>query len=124
MIRLMTGIVVLGGFMGSLAQDSSSSVGLLSRRYRDGERLSYLMKGHNNDRTHQVRLTAVVKRRADGQFVEEYAWSDLVVDGVPEPLTPASREFRQAVTLAGGSPFALPDLSRVQPGLIGPVTTC
>ena len=45
-----------------------------------------------------------------------------MVDGVPQALTPASREFRQAVTLAGGSPFTLPDLSRVQPGLIGPVT--
>jgi hypothetical protein len=121
MIRLMTGIVVLGGFMG-LAQDSSSSAGLLRRRYRDGERLIYLMKGRNNDRTYQVRLTAVVKRRADRQFVEEYGWSDLVVDAIPEPLTPASREFRQAVTLAGGSPFTVPDLSRVQPGLIGPIT--
>lgn len=122
MIRLMIGIVVLSACMGSLAQDSSSSAGLLSRRYRDGERLSYLMKGRNNDRTYQVRLTAVVKRRADGQFVEEYGWSDLIVDGVAQPLTPASREFRPAVTLAGGSPFTLPDLSRVQPGLIGPVT--
>jgi len=122
MIRLMIGTVVLGAFMGSLPQNSSSSAGLLNRRYRDGERLSYLMKGRNNDRAYQVRLTAVVKRRADGQFVEEYAWSDLVADGVPQPLTAASREFRQAVTLAGGSPFTMPDLSRVQPGLIGPVT--
>ncbi len=122
MIRLIIGIVVLSASMSSLAQDSSSSAGLLSRRYRDGERLSYLMKGRNNDRTYQVRLTAVVKRRADGQFVEEYGWSDLMVGGVPQPLTPDSREFRQAVTLAGGSPFTLPDLSRVQPGLVGPVT--
>ena len=120
MIRPMISIVVLSALMGS--HDSSSSEGLLSRRYRDGERLSYLMKGRNNDRTYEVRLTAVVKKRANGQFVEEYAWSDLVVDGVPQPLTPASRDFRQAVTLAGGLPFTFPDLSRVQPGLIGPVT--
>src|SRR2546427_8674899 len=105
MIRLMIGIVVLSFFMGSPAQDSSSSARLLSRRYRDGERLRYLMKGRNNDWTYQVRLTAVVRRRADGQFVEEYGWSDFVVDGVQQPLTPASREFRQAVTLTGGSPF-------------------
>ncbi len=122
MIRLMVGIVVLSVFMDSPAQDSSSSVGLLSRRYQDGQRLSYLMKARNNDLTYEARLTAAVRKRADGQFIEEYAWSDLVVDGVPQPLTPASREFRQAVTLAGGSPFTMPDLSRVQPGLIGPVT--
>ncbi|HSB13659.1 MAG TPA: hypothetical protein VLE22_04320 [Bryobacteraceae bacterium] len=120
MIRLMISIVVLGALMGS--QDSSPAEGLLSRRYRDGERLNYLMKGRNNGRTYEVRLTAVVKKGTDGQFVEEYAWSDLVVDGVPQLLTPASREFRQAVTLAGGSPFTMPDLSKVQPGLIGPVT--
>jgi hypothetical protein len=88
----------------------------------DGERLHYLMKGRNNDRTYQVRLTAVVKSRADGHFVEEYEWSDLVVDGIGQPLTPASREFRQEVTLAGTAPFKFPDLSKVQPGLIGPVT--
>src|SRR5215467_6719382 len=122
-IRLMLSSVVLSAFMSSLAQDSSSSAGLLSRRYRDGERLSYLMKGRNNDHTYQIRLTAVIKRRADGQFVEEYAWSEFAVDGVPEALTPASREFRQAVTLAGGAPFIMmPDLSKVQLGLIGPVT--
>jgi hypothetical protein len=121
MIRLLIGIVVLGGFMGSLAQDSSSA-GLLSRRYRVGERLNYLMKGRNNNHTYQVRLTAGVTERADGQFVEEYGWTDLVVDGVPQPLTPASREFRQVVTLSGGSPYKFPDLSRVQPSLIGPVT--
>jgi len=119
-LRLLTGIVALGGFIGSLAQDSSSA-GLLSRRYRDGERLIYLMKGRNNDQTYEVRLTAAVTRRADGQFIEEYRWSDLVVDGVSQPLTTASQEFRQVVTLAGGSPFTFPDLSKLQPGLIGPV---
>jgi hypothetical protein len=122
MIRLMIGSVVLSAFMGSLAQDFLLPAELLSRRYRDGERLSYLMKGRNNDWTYEVRLTAIIKRRADGQFFEEYGWSDFVSDGAPQPLTAASREFRQAVTLAGGSPFRFPDLSRVQPGLIGPVT--
>ena len=122
MIRLMIGIAVLSAAMDSPAQDSSAPARLLSRRYRDGERLSYLMKGRNNDWTYQVRLTAVVKWRPDGQFVEEYAWADFISNGVPEPLTPASREFRQTVTLAGGLPFTFPDLSKVQPALIGPVT--
>jgi hypothetical protein len=122
LFRLIVGMVVLSAFMDSLAQVSSPSAGLLNRRYRDGERLSYLMKGRNNDHTYQVRLTAVVKKRADGKFVEEYGWSDLMADGVPQPLTAASQEFRQAVTLAEGSPFTMPDLSRVQTGLIGPVT--
>jgi hypothetical protein len=92
------------------------------RRYKDGDRLSYVMKGRHNDRPFEVRLTAVVKKGADGRFVEEYAWSDLTWGGEAQPLTPSSRDFRRAVTLAGGEPFTFPDLSRVQPGLIGPVT--
>ena len=121
--RLMTGIALFSAFAGSSpAQNASMQAGLLSRRYVDGERLNYLMKGRNNNWNYQVRLTAVVKSRAEGQFFEEYAWSELVVDGLVQPLTPASREFRQEVTLSGASPFKFPDLSKVQPGLIGPVT--
>jgi hypothetical protein len=122
MIRSILGIVVLVRFTGALQQDFSSSPPLLLRRYQDGEQLSYLMKGRNNDSKYEVRLTSVVKRGANGQFVEEYTWSDLAANGAPQPLTAASREFRQSVTLAGGPPFTFPDLARVQPGLIGPIT--
>jgi hypothetical protein len=122
MIRSLIGIAVLLGFTGPLPQDLSSRAPLLRRRYQEGEQLNYWMKGRNNDSTYEVRLTSVVKRGSDGQFVEEYAWSDLAADGVAQSLTATSREFRQSVTLAGGSPFTFPDLSRVHPGLIGPIT--
>ena len=116
------GVVVLSGFLGGVAQEWPAPAGVLSRRYKEGERLSYVMNGRNNDRPFEVRLTAVVTKGADGRFVEEYAWSDLAWGGESQPLTPSSRDFRQAVTLAGGEPFTFPNLSRVQPGLIGPVT--
>jgi hypothetical protein len=122
MMRSAIVVMMLTGLAASLAQESTAPAALLSRRYRDGERLTYLMKGRNNDRAYEVRLTAVVKKGADGRFVEEYAWSDLAWGGAPQPLTPASRDFRQTVTLSGETPFVFPDLSRVQPGLIGPVT--
>lgn len=122
MMRAAMVLAVLGGFAGSVAQESPASGGALSRRYTDGERLSYLMKGRNNDRPFEARLTAVVKKDAGGRFVEEYAWSDLAWGGEAQPLTPSSRDFRVAVSLEGGEPFTFPDLSRVQPGLIGPVT--
>jgi hypothetical protein len=122
MTRAAIGVLVLSGFVGQAVQEPPSPAGVLSRRYKDGERLNYLMTGHNNGRTFEVRLTAVVKKGTDGRFVEEYAWSDLAWGGAAQPLTPSSLAFRQAVTLAGGQPFTFPDLSRVQPGLIGPVT--
>lgn len=96
--------------------------GLLVRRYQEDENFGYLMTARTNDSAYEVRLTAIVSRDAAGRFVEEYAWSDLVIDGIPRQLTPASRQFRQAVTLNGDAPFVFPDLSRLQPGLIGPVT--
>lgn len=122
MIRLMVGLAILSALSNSTAQDSSPSTGLLNRRYVDGERSNYLMKGSNDGRTYEIRLTAIVKKGIDGRFFEEYGWSGLIVDGAPQPLTPASREFRQAVTLAGGLPFTFPDLSKVQPAMIGPIT--
>jgi hypothetical protein len=121
MMRTSAG-ALLAIVMAGLAQEAPSSGGALTRRYRDGEQLTYLMKGRNNDRPYEVRLTAHVKKGGDGQFVEEFAWSDLSWGGTPQPLTPASRDFRQAFTLTGSTPFTFPDLSRVQPGLIGPVT--
>ena len=105
----------------STAQEPASDR-LLVRRYQAGDRFGYLMTARNNDGAYQVKLTATVSRDAADRFVEEYAWSDLVIDGIPRQLTPASREFRQAVTLNGDTPFVFPDLSPLQPGLIGPVT--
>ena len=64
----------------------------------------------------------MVKRDAEGRFVEELAWSDLQSGGTAQPLTDASRDFRQIATLSGDVPFTMPNLSRIQPGLIGPVT--
>lgn len=77
------------------------------------------MKGQNDGSTYEVRLTAAVNKNADGRFFEEYAFSDLIVNGKPRPLSPA---FRVAITLEGGGPpFVPPDLSKA-PNLIGPVT--
>ena len=105
----------------STAQEPGSDR-LLVRRYQEGNRFGYHMTARTNDSAYEVGLTATVMRDAAGRFVEEYAWSDLVIDGVARPLTPTSRQFRQAVALSGGAPFVFPDLSRLQPSLIGPVT--
>ena len=94
---------------------------LLSRRYVEGDRLRYLMKAQNDGSTYEVQISATTMKAADGRFVEELAWSDLVVNGAPRPLAEASQAFRAAVTLDGGAPFTMPDLSKAL-GIIGPVT--
>jgi len=94
---------------------------LLARRYVEGNRLRYRITGNENGTTYQVTIVATTTKRTDGRFVEEIAWSDMVVNGAPRALTPTSQAFRVAVTLEGGAPFDWPDLSKA-PGIIGPVT--
>jgi len=103
------------------AGDAQQGERLLSRRYVDGERVRYLMKAENDGSTYEVRITATTRKTSDGRFVEEFAWSDMVANGAPRALAEASQAFRLVVTLEGGAPFEMPDLSKA-PGLIGPVT--
>jgi len=102
------------------AQEAQQPNELFRRRYVEGQRLQYVMKAENNGNKYQVRFTATTKRRSDSQFVEEFAWSGLEANGSPRPLSPAAEAFRLEVTLGGGQPFVIPDLSKT-PGIVGPV---
>jgi hypothetical protein len=98
----------------------------LERHYVDGETITYRMTGvnHGHERTirYEARAEGAVKKAPSGVFLEEFAWKNLHVNGQPFALSPASQEFRESVSLAPGFPFAIPDLSKVQPILIGPIT--
>ena len=113
-------LAVAIGFLSLAGQDTQPGR-LLSRRYVDGERLEYLMKAQNNGSRYEVRVTATTRKTTDGRFVDELAWSDMVVNGSPRALPESSRALRLVVTLEGGTPFEMPDLSKA-PGLIGPIT--
>jgi len=95
------------------------------RQYREGEKLSYHMTGTNRDRartiTYEAQANGVVKKNADGQYVEEYAWSGLVRNGASAELDPAAANFRQILSLEPNYALSVPDLSHVIP-LIGPIT--
>jgi hypothetical protein len=94
---------------------------LLTRRYTEGSRLRYRMSGRETGTPYEVTIIATTRRKGDGRFVEEFAWSDMVVNGTPRVLAPSSQAFRVAVTLEGGAPFEAIDLARA-PGLVGPIT--
>ena len=93
----------------------------LVRRYTEGETLRYLMKGLNRGRHYEVVASGVVRKDADARFLEEYTWSDLVVDGAGVQLSPASASFRQRVSLDPDHVPSMPSLASVDRGLIGPV---
>ena len=98
----------------------------LARSYRVDELVAYRMQGINEDHTRTVRYAARadgrVKQDASGTFLEEFSWTDLTRDGNAVTLSPASRQFRQDLSLSPAYPLSVPDLSKVQPVLIGPIT--
>jgi hypothetical protein len=99
---------------------------VLERHYQEGEKLAYKMIGVNQGHQRTVRYEAhaegAVKKSPAGAFYEELAWSGLQVNGQPFSLSPASTEFRESLSLTPSFPFVMPDLSKVQPILIGPIT--
>jgi hypothetical protein len=103
-------------------QAAPPSPGLLARRYQEGEKLSYHMKAVNEKWHYEIQADGVVKRDPSGKYFEEYAWSHMVSDGTPITLSPASSNFRQAVTLSPEAPPSFPNLGKVDTKMIGPIT--
>jgi hypothetical protein len=97
---------------------------LLTRRYQEGETVSYHMKASNRDRvkttTYEADASGVVKKDAAGKFVEEFTWANFYFDNKPEAL-PAAAAFRQYLSLTPGYRLSVPDLRPVL-RIVGPIT--
>lgn len=94
----------------------------LHRQYRAGETLAYQMHGVNESWEYNIRADGTVKQDASGKFVEEYQWSKMQSGGQALPLRADMSEFRQRITLDPNTMPSVPDLTKVDPKLIGPVT--
>lgn len=94
----------------------------LHRTYRADETLVYQMTGVNENWHYQIQADGIVKQDATGAFIEEYRWSNLVSDNQKTDLTPGTAAFRQQVTLDPSRNPSIPDLTHVDPKLIGPIT--
>ena len=104
------------------AKGSVAAEGTLQRRYTDGAASHYLMTGSNDGWQYTIRAEDVVRRDANGRFYEEIRWSDLD-SNARQTLTPESLALRQTVSLDDPASYMkMPDLSHVQPLLIGPIT--
>jgi hypothetical protein len=103
-------------------QAPSQARNLFTRQYREGETLVYAMHGVNESWHYSLRAEGTVKKDPAGAYFEEYRWTDMISDGEPFPLPPESQAFRQRVSLDPDIPMAVPDLSKVDPKLIGPIT--
>ncbi len=94
----------------------------LARHYRDGESLTYRMTASNDDWHYTVLATSVVKKNPDGIFIENVQWSGMTSNGQPVTLAPGSADFRQPISLDTNRNPSGPDLSHVDPRLVGPIT--
>ena len=94
---------------------------VLTRHYQEGELLHYRMQGlnqgHQSTIRYNLRADGVVKKNQSGIFVEEFSWSDLLVNNQTVPLSPASQKFREDLSLSPQYKLSVPDLSQVQPDL-------
>jgi len=80
------------------------------------------MTGMNDDWHYSVQADGGVKKNADGIWMEEFRWSNMTSNGQPVALTPASVAFREVLSLDPTRNPSGPDLSNVDPRLVGPVT--
>jgi hypothetical protein len=107
------------------ASDPSSQHSLLERQYKEGEKLSYHMVTSNRDRArtlhYEIQADGVVRQDANG-YIEEFAWSGMVVEGKPFALPASNQMFRQVLALTPNPKLGIPDLSKVHPMMIGPIT--
>jgi hypothetical protein len=96
--------------------------GILSRHYDQGEKLTYHMTGSNQEWRYKIDANGAVKKDAGGKFYEEYAWSGMISDSAAYSLPEASQQFRQKLSLEPDVSLSVPDLSHVDPKIIGPIT--
>jgi len=79
------------------------------------------MKGDNDGWTYEEQAKGIVKKDANGHYVGEYGWSDFK-SSAPMSLSASSLSFRQSLSLDPAIQPSVPNLSQVQPFLIGPIT--
>jgi hypothetical protein len=93
----------------------------LRRRYQEGQKLTYHMKGINQDWRYQIDAIGVVKKDSAGRYFEEYGWSNFSSSRSGDSLPGASATFRQVVSLDPAYPPSIPDL-RPMLLIVGPIT--
>lgn len=122
MIKAILPVLLASIGSGLLFAQVSNDQNPLLRHYREGQKLSYHMKGVNEQWHYEIQADGIVTKDSAGFYSEQYGWSHLISDGHEVALPAESADFRQRVTLDPGGRAIFPDLRRVDPLLIGPMT--
>ena len=94
----------------------------LQRQYHEGETLVYKMNGVNEAWHYSIEGDGVVKKDAGGAYYEEYRWASMTSGGQAMAMRADMDAFRQRLSLDTNQNPSMPDLSKVDPKVIGPVT--
>ena len=119
---LAAGALLFAALLSAAAQPPAPKPNPLERQYRDGETLNYRMNATNESWHYAIQADGVVRKDPTGVFYEEYRWSKMDSSGQPVALAPQMTDFRQRLTLDTRENPSVPDLSKVDPRTIGPIT--
>lgn len=122
MIKALRPVLLTSISSGLLFAQASNDQNPLLRHYRDGQKLSYHIKGVNEQWHYEIEADGIVTKDSAGVYSEQYRWSHLISDGQEVTLPAASVDFRQQVTLDLGGHAIFPDLRQVDHRLVGPMT--
>ncbi|MGA9063146.1 MAG: hypothetical protein WB341_15980 [Terracidiphilus sp.] len=104
------------------AQMPAPGGGPLTRHYRDGETLTYHMTAANDDWHYTADVSGIANKKASGSYIEDFHWTGMTSNGQPITLAPAMAQFRQSLSLDPNLAPSMPDLSKVDPKMVGPIT--
>jgi hypothetical protein len=113
---------VCGGAAMLAGQVPTQSHDPLQRQYHEGEALVYRMTAVNEAWHYTIQADGIVKKDATGAYYEEYRWSNMQSGGQPMQLSAETAAFRQRLSLDPNQNPSGPDLTKVDPRMIGPIT--
>ena len=122
MKMLAVWLVVCGGAATLAGQVPTQSHDPLQRQYHEGEALVYRMTAVNEAWHYTIQADGIVKKDATGAYYEEYRWSNMQSGGQPMQLSAETAAFRQRLSLDPNQNPSGPDLTKVDPRMIGPIT--
>ena len=118
-VLILLGVCGRSSFSNAQATSVASP---LHRQYREGEKLAYHMTAVNENWHYEIDASALVKKDGAGRFFEEYQWTHMTSSGQPVSLATSAGDYRQKLTLDPDQIPSPPDLTKVDPKLIGPIT--
>ena len=122
MKMLAVWLVVCGGAATLAGQVATQGHDPLQRQYHEGEALVYRMTAVNEAWHYTIQADGIVKKDATGAYYEEYRWSNMQSGGQPMQLSAETPAFRQRLSLDPNQNPSGPDLTKVDPRMIGPIT--